>query len=76
VGQNAQGLDAGLADFGLGLLVAQQFAEVVEIRVLLVVPGMIWVALFLAMVAVLPEARNVAIKGRFTHDDRVEGVSI
>jgi len=61
-----------MAIFNLGF---GQFAEVVEIRVLLVVPGMIWVALFLAMVAVLPEARNVAIKGRFTHDDRVEGVS-
>lgn len=61
-----------MAIFNLGF---GQFAEAVEVRVLLVVPGMIWVALFLAMVAVLPEARNVAIKGRFTHDNRVAGVS-
>ncbi len=53
-----------------------QFAEAVEVRALLAVPGLIWVALFLTMVLVLPEARSVAIRGRFTHDAEVTGVSV
>lgn len=50
-----------------------QFAEVVDVRVLLVVPGLIWVALFLGFVLTLPEARSVATKGRFTHAEQFEG---
>jgi hypothetical protein len=53
-----------------------QFAEVVEVQLLLVVPGLIWVALFLGLVLVLPEARSVAVRGRFTHDEQVAGASI
>ena len=53
-----------------------QFAEVVEVRVLLAVPGLIWVALFLGLVLILPEARSVAIRGRFTHDDQVVGEAV
>jgi MFS family permease len=53
-----------------------QFAEAVGVRALLAVPGLIWVALFLTLVLVLPEARSVAIRGRFTHDDQVTGVPV
>lgn len=53
-----------------------QFAEAVEVRALFAVPGLIWVALFLTLVLVLPEARSVAIRGRFTHDDQVTGVPV
>ena len=53
-----------------------QFAEVVEVRVLLVIPGLIWVALFLGLVLVLPEARSVAVRGRFTHDDEVASTPV
>ncbi len=53
-----------------------QFAEAVEVRALLAVPGLIWVALFVTLVLVLPEARSVAIRGRFTHDDQVTGVPV
>jgi MFS family permease len=48
-----------------------QFAEVVDVRVLLVVPGLLWVVLFLGFVLTLPEARSVAFKGHFTHDEQL-----
>jgi len=53
-----------------------QLAEVVDVRVLLFVPGLSWVALFLGFVMTLPEARSVAVKGRFTHDEQLAGEAI
>jgi len=50
-----------------------QVAEVVDVRVLLVVPGLLWVVLFLGFVLTLPEARSVAFKGQFTHEEQLEG---
>ncbi len=48
-----------------------QFAEIVDVRVLLVVPGLSWMALFLVFAVLLPEARSVSFKGRFTHDEQL-----
>jgi len=50
-----------------------QVAEVIDVRVLLVVPGLLWVALFLGFVLTLPEARSVAFRGQFTHEEHLEG---
>lgn len=50
-----------------------QIAEVVDVRVLLVIPGLLWVVLFLGFALTLPEARSVAFKGQFTHDEQLEG---
>ena len=52
-----------------------QLAEIVGLRVLLVVPGLAWIAVFLTLVVVSSEVRSVATRGRFTHDDLVEDPS-
>ena len=49
-----------------------QVAEVIDVRVLLVVPGLLWVALFLGFVLTLPEARSMAFRGQFTHEEQLE----
>ena len=50
-----------------------QIAEVVDVRVLLVVPGLAWVVLFLVFALTLPEARSVSFKGRFTYEEQPTG---
>lgn len=52
-----------------------QLAEIVELRALLVVPGLAWIAVFLTSVVVSSEVRSVATRGRFTHHDPVEDLS-
>ena len=50
-----------------------QIAEVVDVRVLLVVPGLAWVVLFLGFALTLPEARSVSFKGHFTYEEQPTG---
>ena len=50
-----------------------QIAEVVDVRVLLVVPGLAWVVLFLVFALTLPEARSVSFKGHFTYEEQPTG---
>ncbi|MCS5682205.1 MAG: MFS transporter [Actinomycetota bacterium] len=49
-----------------------QLAEILEVRVLLVAPGLLWIVLFLVFIAILPEARSVAVSGQFSHNDPIE----
>lgn len=65
------GGDMALANFGFGWL-----SDLVGVRPLLIVPGLLWVAILLAGIAFVPELRHLVRRGTFRPQTAVSVVAI